>query len=285
MSALYRAAQAVPVWLGPGSAESDLIFNMCFLAESGRVILKSARFAETKHGGHILMEGAPTPVTARQCFGGLKDTTTTTPGIRRRRSSSDDPWEIIESIDFSIVEGWALYRMWQRTYWTRLWIIQELLLAKEVILFCGSKSIKWSTFERLPTRSSGEEVLKVDVYLGGDLPDGRHFKRILKVLAERKQASKDNPHDLLALLCMFRDSQCSNVRDRAYGLLGCSATCGNDRRGIKLVADYSITPAVLFMRLLSNMPRRLNIFYRLRYIRDPIITGLGAGYYHILGPS
>ncbi|KAJ0426764.1 heterokaryon incompatibility protein-domain-containing protein [Aspergillus carlsbadensis] len=201
MSALYRGAQTVLVWLGAGSFDSNMIFDMC-----------------------------------------------------------EDAVAVIESIDFGTVGGWALSRIWQRTYWTRLWIIQELLLARDVIIFCGSRSMSWSTFERLPTKDhAGGEISYVGQRMGSDSPDGRHFRRLLKELAERKQARKDETNDLLELVRRFSDSRCSDVRDRVYGLLGCSTACGEDGRGVQVVADYSTTTEVLFIRLLSTTPRRLDI--------------------------
>ena len=31
-----------------------------------------------------------------------------------------------------------------RTYWNRAWIVQELVLAQDILFFCGSSSISWS---------------------------------------------------------------------------------------------------------------------------------------------
>jgi hypothetical protein len=42
----------------------------------------------------------------------------------------------------------ALIKLHCRSYWTRLWIIQECVLAKDVMILCGSRSIEWKTLLR-----------------------------------------------------------------------------------------------------------------------------------------
>ena len=40
----------------------------------------------------------------------------------------------------------GLNRLCYRQYWTRTWIIQEIVLAKKISLFCGADQISWNTF-------------------------------------------------------------------------------------------------------------------------------------------
>jgi hypothetical protein len=44
--------------------------------------------------------------------------------------------------DLMIEEEFIWMRpLYSRKYWTRLWIVQELILAKEVVICCGTKSV------------------------------------------------------------------------------------------------------------------------------------------------
>jgi hypothetical protein len=44
--------------------------------------------------------------------------------------------------------GWAsLLRLCQRKYWSRLWIIQELVLARSIVIQLGSFLLGWETLE------------------------------------------------------------------------------------------------------------------------------------------
>jgi hypothetical protein len=44
-------------------------------------------------------------------------------------------------------EWLALHNLFNRPYWHRAWIFQELLMAREIIIVCGTKSTKWGPIE------------------------------------------------------------------------------------------------------------------------------------------
>jgi len=47
-------------------------------------------------------------------------------------------------------EYWeALAMLFQRAYFTRIWIIQEVVLAKRIDVFCGSFLSPWGCFENI----------------------------------------------------------------------------------------------------------------------------------------
>jgi hypothetical protein len=46
-------------------------------------------------------------------------------------------------------EGKALHTLCDRRYWRRMWIIQELLHANDITVWCGSLSFKWDDIEKL----------------------------------------------------------------------------------------------------------------------------------------
>lgn len=66
--------------------------------------------------------------------------------------------------------GRALAMLLDRPYWRRLWIRQELAVAKNVIVMCGDRLMPWTTFEGacdiLPTDLLDPVVAGVSVYLG-----------------------------------------------------------------------------------------------------------------------
>lgn len=42
----------------------------------------------------------------------------------------------------------AICRLFYRSYWNRLWIIQELTLAKEILVQCGEYKLEWQDLSR-----------------------------------------------------------------------------------------------------------------------------------------
>lgn len=60
----------------------------------------------------------------------------------------DDGWYSLTSTDAQL-ESWAdLCSIVERTYWSRLWIIQEYLPAKSITLPCGMQRIAGDQFEK-----------------------------------------------------------------------------------------------------------------------------------------
>ena len=107
----------------------------------------------------------------------------------------------------------------QRSYWTRLWIKQEVILAKDVWFFCGDRVTNWK-----------------DMQFGISLASGSSRKPLRqRNSVERNQASetgRQNVNSLLQsrsntwtkaslsqLVAKFRNAGCQDGRDRIYGLL------------------------------------------------------------------
>ncbi|CAK4030289.1 Hypothetical predicted protein [Lecanosticta acicola] len=174
-------------------------------------------------------------------------------------SASADDAEVVDrvsNIDPNTEEGDALDTVYQKSYWTRLWIIQELFLARDAVVFCGEKSTLWSIFQNLSTSTKGHFVMGgwtgVDIALGST-PGGRHARSVLSELRV-KEASQRKFLD--QLLLQFGRAQCLDVRDRVFGLLGIAASRQPETN---VQVDYSLSSAELFVRVLQTLPHELNI--------------------------
>jgi hypothetical protein len=65
--------------------------------------------------------------------------------IRLISTHTDSAFRAANLIDRVII--WkALADLSKRKYWTRIWIVQEITVAREVKLFCGDDTILWSAF-------------------------------------------------------------------------------------------------------------------------------------------
>lgn len=170
-------------------------------------------------------------------------------------SAEDDA---LTSISWEEEVGDALETIYQRSYWTRLWIIQELLLARSIIFFCGSKFTTWSVFRHLP-RSVKGIFYEGDIELGST-PRGRHARSLLSALEDWGSKEYQKEQQLYKLVVNFGKAKCFDNRDRVFGLLGLAGQKSADRQSLDVLADYSAEPSELFVRLLSNMPRELDIY-------------------------
>lgn len=100
----------------------------------------------------------------------------------------------------------ALNDIIDRQYWTRLWIIQEIVLAKRLWLFCGDSHIEW---DDLPFVMAGRRP---------DLERSTsQSPKLLQYLKETRETKALLPYS--ELVHKFAAAQCQDERDKLYGLL------------------------------------------------------------------
>jgi hypothetical protein len=119
MGAIYRDADGVFAWLGPADIHSDIVMN------------------EINNGGHNVFNRAlqlfPNQIGKEATLDTYKLGRIALSHLRLDTLISDTGWE-----SALLPASWESWRAFlARPYWTRLWILQELLLAKECYLLCG----------------------------------------------------------------------------------------------------------------------------------------------------
>lgn len=105
------------------------------------------------------------------------------------------------------IVDWFLSRPWFR----RRWIIQEVVLARKVVVHCGSSTISWPEFELALT-----ELLQSHKH-GFDPKQLITLRTMSRIRNPRKGAKMQTPLDTLV---EFSDFLCSNDLDRLYALYG-----------------------------------------------------------------
>jgi hypothetical protein len=134
----------------------------------------------------------------------------------------------------------AVYGILSRSYWTRMCILQEIYLAKDLIAGCGDFFTPWDSLRRLLNMSShttDEEDIttsKAWPIIRQRLNRGGEGARILKRRLDKK-------------ILDFGDRNCSDIRDRVYSLLGISWT------NSVLSVDYSINKDELFVSVVGSI--------------------------------
>jgi hypothetical protein len=137
----------------------------------------------------------------------------------------------------------------RQEYWSRLWIIQELLLGKEVQVYCGHTSVKWITFEVVfsglaDIRQGSPQSL--DGTILRDMEQSRPVQ-----LNSQRLDRVDRMHTswpILDLLFMNSRANCYDIRDRIFGLLSLAPPCC--WQNIKV--DYSMSSFDLCGQVLGH---------------------------------
>lgn len=99
------------------------------------------------------------------------------------------------------------FRVMQSAYWTRMWIVQEMCLPRMLLLAYGAKIWEFDHFRRHQLDAT---------------PFGhKGSKSAVRLLQTRDQRHNDMMK-FENLIERFSESQCTNIRDKIYGLVGCA---------------------------------------------------------------
>ncbi|KAK4496540.1 hypothetical protein PRZ48_012520 [Zasmidium cellare] len=117
-------------------------------------------------------------------------------------------------------EGAAIRSLCERPYWTRLWVFQELVQAKAVLLMCGNTSISWKAFvDFSELAQSCSPARRPESF------EHVAFKAspALAMIRQVHQATGEESA-LFDLILASRLLACSEPRDKVYALLGVART-------------------------------------------------------------
>jgi hypothetical protein len=136
-------------------------------------------------------------------------------------------------------EGWqALAEILEQSYWSRIWIIQEYLLAADVIIFCSHGSMLGQDLKKA-LRSIYKEELKVQ-----NVTQYRHrikYSPGAKLISMCKSMSKSrSARTLLELLEKTKASECQDPHDRIYAIIGLAEDIDNVRCKIPIAYDVHL---------------------------------------------
>jgi hypothetical protein len=131
-----------------------------------------------------------------------------------------------------------LVSFFQSTVWQRMWIVQELVLAKNMFVVCGLKYLPYECLKCVATLLFSPRYicrLPVLAYRGST--------QVANITSLRNWKEQDGPNDLLRIWYDFGWSKCQDPRDKIYAILNIITDHLNIR------PDYDISPNALFPRV------------------------------------
>jgi hypothetical protein len=231
MTDIFRKAQRVQVWVGEEQKDDDKAFDL----------IKRLIRASEIHGnsGHKISIANILPQD-RGTFFGLTNS-----------------WEDMLYIEASIV---AFLKMVDRSWFSRVWCVQEVAVSKDAWLRCGRHSTHWESFVRAVRYSIDARLRPLEGY-------GRELA--LKIAQAREDyqnsaasyESDGRRKDLQRLLFRFHDFASTEAVDKIYALLGLSTNSGPD--GLKVEVDYNTSKEKTYTTVAQNillLDRNLDIF-------------------------
>ncbi|CBY00400.1 hypothetical protein IAQ61_011332 [Plenodomus lingam] len=152
----------------------------------------------------------------------------------------------------------GLVSLLNKPYWSRVWVVQEVVLARRADMWCGGFQADFSTVEAIWKREVGQNSLsstssRILNTLGYTLfqkrkafRQSRIYKR--EILGRRNSKTLKATFRLRDLLESFESSQSSEPFDKIYGFLGVASK----GRGQAIQPDYSKPPLALLVDVLEN---------------------------------
>jgi len=147
----------------------------------------------------------------------------------------------------------AILQLCQRQYWRRIWIVQEVVLGKNVVFYCGERSLQATKFAAL-FEVLGDSLQGIGV---AALFDGSTFLRksiyqsdtayILQQRAYWHSNLEPIGLDVFDLFHAHRYKECMDVRDRVYGLL--SLAKQTQIKVLDITADYTKSTSEIWKQI------------------------------------
>jgi hypothetical protein len=187
MHEIYAEAEKVVIWLGDASDDSDMA--IAFMWEVYERLAAHGKFsAGTVRSGRYLEKDFREGI--EEFLG----------------PESDDEWD-------------AVARLLSRDWWGRAWVIQELVVAKDAICYCGKTPLEWSVVRAI-IDAIGSGLLMTIAQPSHHFSKSGALDRAWGVSYLRRKFIKIGHIDLWSLLRRNRRQDCTDPRDKVYSVLG-----------------------------------------------------------------
>ncbi len=149
----------------------------------------------------------------------------------------------------------------KRRWWTRVWTLQEMALATDIIVRCGEQQVTWRQMAWMlglcdhqrddlasSLRSIGAEVnfnLIVQAHRRGNLRNGFHPRENTNFL---NMLHNSGHLDLVQILYVTRNAACTDARDKVYGILGLAV----DGESVVREPDYNLAIEEVYKKLVVS---------------------------------
>ncbi|ROW05666.1 hypothetical protein VMCG_05273 [Cytospora schulzeri] len=138
------------------------------------------------------------------------------------------------------------------TWWDRIWTVQEAVLPRKAIAFCGHLHLDWSDFVKAQRTMDQHHTKKCCIDRLFSVDD--RFRHIGLVEFETRvrniEICREPTLTLTEALTVHRSREAGDSRDMLYALLGLKADWGTQ---LSAVVDYSLSPEEVFREMTINL--------------------------------
>ena len=146
-------------------------------------------------------------------------------------------------------QGRAVSALCDRKYWKRVWIVQESVLAKDIVVLCGQKSVSWQCFLTLHRQLQGAHDFGRMEHIPFAWPV--FGSAAMRIISKRAAWTSVPPEarglPIEEVLEEFADMESTEVKDKVYALLGIIQPFAD---GSTIAVDYSKSTAGIYREVL-----------------------------------
>jgi hypothetical protein len=165
----------------------------------------------------------------------------------KRNADPRFAWEAQE-IPYSQLELKAIQNLFGRSWFKRLWVRQEVTLAKSTVVVAGNREVTWA--DLVSTAAFLDEFIRLRGNRGSEF--GRDTFNLVEF------GYMKSYEDVMDVLHACRDCKCTEDRDRVYAILGMLSP----QRALNIQPDWSKTTKEVYKDLVIQYHyhhQRLNI--------------------------
>lgn len=156
----------------------------------------------------------------------------------------------------------AMVSLFQRDYWNRLWVVQEVFNAKAVKVYCGSTKLPWAAYKKAACifhRYKNE----LELYFSGGssprftenysaLPSAFSYAQVLAYEGPNSLLDPDSlkglgEESLLSVMRACRRKLTSEPRDRVFGILGVLP----ENVRLEFLVNYSLSVKTIYTNVVD----------------------------------
>jgi hypothetical protein len=152
----------------------------------------------------------------------------------------------------------AILAVFNRPYFRRGWVMQEIILARKIEVLCGDKVVSWDIMSEFATDRFNTIpaflLVKDSSYKGRNSRTGRGSCALLEVVRSNTTGGHLSAGGIAALLWIGAEKEFTNSRDRAFALVGFIPPDMRDRVLVDYGADDTESVISLGRLMLERLP-------------------------------
>lgn len=163
----------------------------------------------------------------------------------------------------------AIEELFARDYWWRLWPVQEIVLARQIVIQCGRESIKWDSLLFWSHNTNSIRAASGDDSGGNKYFPIQRYEVDHLVQERADRAKQSRKAGLLSMMYTHAHKKCEDPRDRVYAMLSMTGYTFVGLPEVEpIVPDYQKPAEDLIFHLLThvNIPKSTSWIFLSTYI-------------------